>query len=513
MPSHEADTAVFQLKISLKGSKPLIWRRILIESGYTLEDLHFAIQSAMGWSNSHLHAFEIGGREYGPIYEDDGPELEFEDEADYTLWQVIRKEKQKFLYRYDFGDDWEHEIVLEKKLPGNPHLEHPQCIAGELACPPEDCGGLYGYYNKLEVLRDPDSEYYEEIAGWMGPDWDASRFDIDEANANLQYQFLGSDGDVIEELIEEGYLDPEDSDDPEAALDALFEAYPYLTEVMQRIVNKALSTMDFKDETEVVEYLAGLSKMQMFELGEKLFANDPVESAHQLALRALQIDDPDEARSLAEKALQHDPLSSDAQLVLARIQADDRAEYLRRMREIFDSASARLGSAFIEEHRGHLASHVEAQPYMRARLCLANALVYERCFAEAIAHMQDMLSLDPEDTIRIRNLLLGSLLAVRDIDAAAELFRRFPKDKSNTFLWGRVLERFLHGNLAGAKKALAKARSVEPGIEPYFAGEEVEEDLTEGELEEVVRIWYELGHAWQAYPEARTWLRSQAPHQ
>lgn len=510
MLSHETDPAVFQLKISLKGSKPPIWRRILIESACTLEDLHFAIQSAMGWSNSHLHAFEIVGREYGPIYEDD-QDLDFEDEADYALWQVIRKERQKFLYRYDFGDDWEHEIVLEKKLPADPDLEYPRCIAGELACPPEDSGGLYGYYNKLAVLGDPDSKYYKEIAEWMGADWDASRFDLDEANANLQDQFRGSEVDVFEELIQDGYLDPEDSDNPKAALDALFEAYPCLMEMIQRIVSKLVLTMDFKDETEAVAYLAGLSERQTIELGEELCANDPVEKAQQLALRALQDHDPDEARSLAEEALQHDPLNTDAQLVLARFQVGDQAEYLRRMREIFDSASARLGSAFIEEHRGRLADCIEGRPYLRARLCLANALVCERYYAEAITHMQDLLSLDAEDTMRIRHLLLGSLLAVQDHDGAAELFRRFPKDKSDTFLWGRVLERFLRGNLGGATKALAEARSAEPRIEAYFAGEKVEDGLKEGVLEEAVRIWYELGHAWQACPEAMAWLASQAP--
>jgi len=180
----------YQLKITLRGSKPPIWRRILVPADCGLESLHYAIQAAMGWYDSHLHAFEIGGREYsGRTPMGDPMESGDLDAAGYRLCDVAR-EKSKFTYQYDFGDNWDHTILVEKivppllteskKLPAQPFV----CLAGKGACPPEDCGGIWGYYNLLAVLRNPKHEEHEDMKEWAG-EIDPDAFDIAEVNRRL----------------------------------------------------------------------------------------------------------------------------------------------------------------------------------------------------------------------------------------------------------------------------------------------------------------------------------------
>lgn len=139
---------VYQLKISLKRSKPPIWRRVLISATATLGDLHCLIQIVMeGWDDYHMHQFEVRGEYYGdPDAIDD---IEF-DENDFPLSKIVDKEGGKFFYTYDFGDDWEHEIVLEKILKAESGQQYPICTGGKRACPPEDSGGVWGYNEAKE---------------------------------------------------------------------------------------------------------------------------------------------------------------------------------------------------------------------------------------------------------------------------------------------------------------------------------------------------------------------------
>ncbi len=182
----EPGAAVLQVKISLDGiSRPPVWRRLLVPADIRLDRLHEVIQAAMGWENYHMHVFSDGAREYGRP----DPELSFRDERKATLRDLASKEGDRIRYTYDFGDDWEHDIVVEKRLAAEPGVRYPVCVAGRGACPPEDCGGVWGYEHLREVLADPDDEEHQDLLEWMGldegADFDPARFDLAEVNEAL----------------------------------------------------------------------------------------------------------------------------------------------------------------------------------------------------------------------------------------------------------------------------------------------------------------------------------------
>ena len=177
---------IFQIKISLRGIKPLIWRRLIISSRCTLKQLHSAIQYSMGWGNSHLHMFIIEGIAYGTA-SDDIDESPTEDESKVRLGDLFSTPKSKFKYEYDFGDSWLHEILIEKvNVATEQYPGYPVCIGGARACPPEDCGGVPGYCAILEALEDPERLENEEALDFIGPDFDPSFFDLHRANVHLK---------------------------------------------------------------------------------------------------------------------------------------------------------------------------------------------------------------------------------------------------------------------------------------------------------------------------------------
>ena len=179
-------TPLTQLKITLCQSKPPIWRRVVVRADMTLDRLHRVIQTAMDWTDSHQHQFRVG-RTYYRI-----PDREFDDlgdmlnERQYTVADLAPVAKRKFFYEYDFGDCWEHEVLVEQVLPPNPAFRHPVCLAGANHRPPEDCGGIPGYYGLVTVLADPKHKEHEGMKEWVGCGWDASRFDLEETNARLK---------------------------------------------------------------------------------------------------------------------------------------------------------------------------------------------------------------------------------------------------------------------------------------------------------------------------------------
>ena len=174
----------YQLKISLKNAKPPIWRRFLIENSVALPKFHDAVQIVMGWTDSHLHQFTAGDRCYG-VPDPDFDFSEILDEKKFRLNQLLKKEKDSMSYEYDFGDGWDHKITLEKILPFDPEAALPLCIKAKGACPPEDVGGIWGYYNFLEALNDPDHPEHDEYKEWIGYDFDPAAYDIKEVNEIL----------------------------------------------------------------------------------------------------------------------------------------------------------------------------------------------------------------------------------------------------------------------------------------------------------------------------------------
>ncbi|MFJ5770984.1 plasmid pRiA4b ORF-3 family protein [Psychrobacillus sp. NPDC093180] len=185
--------ALYQLKVTLRGSKPPIWRRIIVPSDFTFSDLHDVIQTAMGWMDMHLYSFEVSDILVEEEYEDDpfgGFSLREKMDAETTLiGELLSKEGDKGLYMYDFGDDWHHTVLLEKVLPFDDSFTSPVCIKGKRACPPEDCGGVYGYENLLEILNGPDGGEKEELLEWVGDNFDPEAFDIDMVNEMLAEEF------------------------------------------------------------------------------------------------------------------------------------------------------------------------------------------------------------------------------------------------------------------------------------------------------------------------------------
>jgi len=196
------DERAVQLKISLKNSSPPIWRRVLVKSSISFYELHYTIQILMGWGNYHLYEYKIGNYRIGLIddYFDD-PEFGVPDiinAKEITLDEVLSKgEVKSFSYEYDFGDGWIHSIVAEKTMPLEQDKYYPVCIKGKLNCPPEDCGGLYGYYNLLEIISNKKHPEYKEMIEWMGGRFDPNEFEIDDVNVDLGdiEGIMGEEGD------------------------------------------------------------------------------------------------------------------------------------------------------------------------------------------------------------------------------------------------------------------------------------------------------------------------------
>jgi len=174
---------IYQLKVTLLESKPPIWRRLLVSGEATLYDLHKIIQVAMGWTSSHLHLFNIDGKDYSiPSEEDWKPVI---DERKYCIAEIARTEQCKFIYEYDFGNGWEHEIIVEKILPVDPSAKYPYCLNGKRACPPEDVGGIGGFEGFMEKMRDPTHEEHDRYIEWWGGEYNPEAFDLEEVNQML----------------------------------------------------------------------------------------------------------------------------------------------------------------------------------------------------------------------------------------------------------------------------------------------------------------------------------------
>ncbi|MCP5007743.1 MAG: plasmid pRiA4b ORF-3 family protein [Planctomycetes bacterium] len=176
---------VYQFKVTLKRIKPPIWRRIQVPATYTFWDLHVAIQDSMGWTDTHLHHFEIlnlatGMKEEVGIPDEDAIENIILAGWKKNISHYFTSDNNKAEYVYDYGDNWEHEVKLEKILPAVDDIQYPICIAGKRECPPEDCGGPWCYEDFLKAIMDPKHEMHEELLDWVGGEFDPEYFNKDE---------------------------------------------------------------------------------------------------------------------------------------------------------------------------------------------------------------------------------------------------------------------------------------------------------------------------------------------
>ncbi|MCH9021858.1 MAG: plasmid pRiA4b ORF-3 family protein [Planctomycetes bacterium] len=180
---------IFELRIDLADSEPDIWRQIAVPGDIRLDELHDVIQESMGWEDCHLHHFIAENKTiYGPTPPDDSMEdfaQNTQDESRAYLSDLVRKTKDRFLYEYDLGDGWMHIVDVLDVHPPEPGKKYTLCVEGARACPPEDCGGIWGYDQMLETLLDSDNEEREELLDWLGGPFDPEHFDLNEVNRRL----------------------------------------------------------------------------------------------------------------------------------------------------------------------------------------------------------------------------------------------------------------------------------------------------------------------------------------
>jgi Plasmid pRiA4b ORF-3-like protein len=190
-PASTTKTAIYELKVTLKDSRPSIWRRIQVRSDATLGELHAIIQMAMGWSNSHVHHFIVGKSPNllfigAPDPYEDGDLMDQKNENEIVISKVLTASKTKIVYEYDFGDSWEHEVALEKIMEAEAGAFYPRCVAGENACPPEDVGGVWGYVDFLQAISNTEHKEHKSFLEWVGGEFDPEAFDPGAVNKLLR---------------------------------------------------------------------------------------------------------------------------------------------------------------------------------------------------------------------------------------------------------------------------------------------------------------------------------------
>jgi hypothetical protein len=179
-----AKTKIFEIEIVLNDVRPVVSRRIQVPGEITLDELHHVVQLAMGWTDSHLHEFDVNGVQYGQ-HDPDWDLHEVNDEAKAKLFRLVGS-GDRLTYSYDFGDGWTHTLTVEKVVEPEPGVGYPRCVSGRRACPPEDVGGPWGYAAFLEAIADPTHPEHAERIEWMGGTFDPAEFDLAEVNKVLE---------------------------------------------------------------------------------------------------------------------------------------------------------------------------------------------------------------------------------------------------------------------------------------------------------------------------------------
>jgi len=174
---------VYQCKVILAGSRPRVWRKFHVPKDYTLHKLHKVLQIVMGWEEYHLYEFQVDRTSYGEPHPDYGNKMK--DSRSIKISQVANR-TTKFKYIYDFGDGWQHEVLIQKILTMQHDVRYPVCLGGANACPPEDCGGMGGYGSFLRAIRNPAHKEHERMLDWIGGEFDPTTFDLERVNARLK---------------------------------------------------------------------------------------------------------------------------------------------------------------------------------------------------------------------------------------------------------------------------------------------------------------------------------------
>ncbi len=288
---------------------------------------------------------------------------------------------------------------------------------------------------------------------------------------------------------------------------------PFATEQLHRMIGKILEKHEFKNVDEVNDFLR--ENIIGRNLDELMAESEPgpAEQAQQLACQAMEMEDLDEALDLLNRALDLDPDNTDALAMVATLMASNDKERIAALAAVVRRAEKNLGRSFFEENQGDFWAIVETRPYMRARATLVSLLIRTGCSGEAIAHCEEMLQLNPNDNQGIRDTLMGLYLKTDNLQGARELLDRYPGSFLAAFNWGRVLERFLSGDLEGAKKAFTTAHRANRYVRDYLTGRKsmpqpFPEYYSLGDVNEAQVCVSEIGDAWRSHAEAVQWLKS-----
>ncbi|SON52339.1 plasmid pRiA4b ORF-3 family protein [Vibrio tapetis] len=265
----------YQLKVALNGIKPMIWRRILVSNDINLGELHDYIQRAMGWDEEHLHSFSSADeRIFIPILDQEDLSSRAEDESQTALVEVMAKKGDKLQYTYDFGDNWEHTITLEKVRPVADLVESDFCLAGKRACPPENCGGLSGYKNLLRIIVTPSHEDHLEVIDWLGEYYDPEYFDAEDVNMMLEH----------ESFDDENFADMDE-------FASQMEVQTVLQNQAMDIVLRSLLATLQQSQPELYESVKSLSQLQATSLLESTISANIPEAEEMSAALVEVVDD------------------------------------------------------------------------------------------------------------------------------------------------------------------------------------------------------------------------------
>ena len=493
MKSEQSGPTVYQLKITLDGITPPIWRRVHVTSDSSLGDLHDIIQAAMGWDNSHLHVFTIGKKTYGPS--DDADDCEWMDELEFCLDDALPKGRNRAEYTYDFGDSWVHTVEVEKRLPIDEDKEYPLCIDGARACPPEDCGGIGGYARAVAAMSNPDSPEHSNLTEWLG-DWDPEHFSIEEVNESLE-------GCLLPDFDEDGELDDSAAFTEETAFRLLYW-----------IRDEAKGAFTGKKLESILEEVESMSLETLAPRAAEVMTRRPEELAQMLGTAAFASEDVEEAVQLANDSLQIDPQNSDAMLVLASLEESVKKR-LPKLRKAFETAEKRLAKSPFATHKDDDLASVFVLPYLRAAIVYLTSLLEAGDKEGASQCIRRALENDPQDVQHTRAKILQSCLIAEELDLARMVLASYIPDDAceyDELLWGRILERYLAGDVGGACDTLKLARERNPFAEFYYtdADEDAELSPEEEDLDfEAERFFSSMGYAWEAHPLALAWLRAE----
>ena len=520
---------IYQIKVTLKGSKPLIWRRFQVSGNVNLHRLHLILQAIMGWTNSHLYCFEIQGIQFGePDPENESYGLKMKNSHTTRLSKVVSNEKAEFVYEYDFGDSWQHKLLIEKILLAQPGKQYPTCLGGKRACPPEDCGGIWGYAHLLEVIQNPLHEEHEEMMEWLGGQFDPEEFDLQEVNWRLRGY---SEDDTAKARRKIGRNDPCPCGSgkkykyccgKQNAPTLPSSQKPSMSDLraMRRLMERDLRSLQKMVEKQgfETEEVADAFLQQVTARGETpgWIPETPLEKAQELIYQAWETTDKKERIRLAMEALKVCQDCADAYVVLAEEAAETPQEARNWYQRGVEAGENALASETFVKEAGNFWGLIETRPYMRAREGLADCLAFLGERNAAIQHYQDMLRLNPNDNQGIRYKLLNVLMEAKDIDGAEELLGQFQDEASAVWLFTGALVAFIRqGDSTKARARLKEAIKQNPHVTPYLLEQRrlpdtIPEFISLDGKDEAAAYVIEFARHWVDASGTLRWLRAVA---